>query len=140
MGKTRYVNLEQCAYTNSTDTYTNLMPNTTNSGGAFNTGTNLSNVPAASASCGNGTGAYNRQSANSGAFPLNLLAHRYINLELCAYRNAPDTYSNLLPNTPTSFNTGTNASNAAASSPTCGGGNGAYTPQSVNSPRSRWTC
>jgi hypothetical protein len=126
MGKTRYLNLEQCVYFHSPNTYTNLLPNTPTSG--FNTGTGLANTAATSPTCNpGGINAYALQSSDSGAFALDLLGHRFLNLEQCAYFDGIDIYTNLLPDTPTAeFNTGTNAANTAAAGPTCSIGTGGY--------------
>src|SRR5262252_7872943 len=126
MGKKRYVNLQQCDYNASTtDNFPNVMPNITNPSGAFNTGTNVGNTAVTSPTCGAGGSGYVVAATNSGAVALDLLGHRYINLQQCSYAGGIDDYPNILPNTPnTPFNTGTNVANTAAASLTCGPGAG----------------
>jgi|HubBroStandDraft_5_1064220.scaffolds.fasta_scaffold06565_4 hypothetical protein len=131
IGKTRYLNLEQCTFKSPGNTFENFLPNLANA--PFEAGTATSNTAAASVTCGTGSGTYPQQPVNSAAEPLDLLGQRYVNLEQCTYINTSDTFASLvtdLPNTP--FETGTDTSNGAATSPTCGPGTG-YVLQPANS-------
>jgi hypothetical protein len=134
MGKTRYVNLEQCVYFGGNNAFhTNLLPDTANT--PFNTGTNVANTPAISPTCGPASGGYTLQAGDTATFALDLLGHRYVNLEQCAYTNSASTYTNLLPNTTSSgggFNSGTSASNTAATAPTCGSGGAGFSFKAVS--------
>ena len=117
MGKTRYVNLEQCAYFGFNDTLTHFL--TEHPYRAVPYRHERRQHAVATATCGPGGFGFAQQAANTATVAMDLLGQRYVNLEQCVYDNGVDLYTNLLPNTAnTQFNTGTNTSNNAATSPT----------------------
>ncbi|WP_157537325.1 hypothetical protein [Kitasatospora azatica] len=121
----RYLNLHQCVYVGSGGHYTNVLPNTAN--GAFNTGTNVSEVPDTTLSCGQGSGGWRQAPANSAVKAFDLTAGRYLNLHQCVYFSAGQHYTAILPNTPNvNFNTGTNVSNTPDTQLSCGPGGGGW--------------
>jgi hypothetical protein len=64
---------------------------------------------------------------NSGLESMDLLDNRYINLDACDYNGATDNYTTAVgdvPNASPAFDTGTNASNTAATSLSCHAGVG----------------
>jgi hypothetical protein len=136
MGKVRFLNLDQCNYANTTVHYTSWVP-VSNNGGSFSAGSNVSSSAATSPTCGGGAGTFVLATTNSAADPLDLLAHKFVNLEQCEYGNGSQLYSTAVANTSNSggaFDTGTNSSNQAASPPpTCGSGAGGYILEPVNS-------
>jgi hypothetical protein len=137
MGKKRYLNLEQCAYSDLDDTYVQVVADTPNTG-AYTTSTNTSNTNGGTtADCGAG-GSLLHQPTNSGAVALDLLAHRYVNLHDCDYYNAAaqDSFDQFQPNSVNGsgpFTAATNSSNTADAAPICGGGIAEYPPQPQNS-------
>jgi hypothetical protein len=123
MGKTNYLNFDQCTYTAGADIFT-VWVNTSNSGGAFDTGTNVGNSTTA-LSCGPGSGGNTVAPANSGVTSLDLLANRYANFDQCEYISSTSNYTTLAAATSNAggaFDTGTDASNTAQTSVTCGPG------------------
>ncbi|MEU8546317.1 hypothetical protein AB0C81_04830 [Streptomyces roseoverticillatus] len=128
----RYLNLHQCVYVGSGGHYTNVLPNTANT--AFNTGTNASSTPDTALSCGPGGGGWTPAAANSAVKAFDLAAGRYLNLHQCVYYSAGQHYTAVLPNTPNvNFNTGTNVSNTADTTLTCGPGGGGWRLLPANS-------
>ncbi|MGW7594341.1 hypothetical protein [Streptomyces rubiginosohelvolus] len=116
----RYLNLHQCAYNNGSIIYTNLLPNTANTG--FNAGTNVSTTADTNLVCGQVSG-WRNDSVNSALYSIDLTGRsgRYVNLHQCAYNNGSIIYTNLLPNTAnTDFNTGTNVSDTKDTAVECG--------------------
>lgn len=128
----RYLNLHQCVYVGSGGHYTNVLPNTANTG--FNTGTNVSNAPDTALSCGPGGGGWSPALANSAVQAFDLTAGRYLNLHQCVYFSAGQHYTAVLPNTPNvNFNSGTNVSNTADTTLSCSPGGGGWSLLPANS-------
>ena len=126
MGKKRYLNLEQCAFTKAApddDIYTALV----DVAPTFTTATNTSNTAdPAPPTCGAGSVIHPFQPANSGADALDLLGRRYFNLQQCDYFTANfDHFSMFVTDTPNAdvFQTTTNTSNAPTNG-SCGPGDG----------------
>jgi hypothetical protein len=141
MGKTKYLNVDNCDYTNNTDdNYTNLV-HVTNSGGGFDAGTNASDT-ATALSCGPGGGSFVVQAASTAAQNIDLLAQGWFNLEQCDYIEGQTNDATWMVNdTPsTNFNSSTDASNTevnptntSATAPTCGPGSGSEPYAAENS-------
>jgi hypothetical protein len=68
----RYVNLDQCEYNSGANAYTTMV-NTSNNGGAFDTGTAATNAPQTTDTCGPGVGTWTLIPANSGVLALDTL-------------------------------------------------------------------
>ncbi|MFJ3176690.1 hypothetical protein ACIPJK_39065 [Streptomyces roseus] len=126
MGKTRYVNLHQCAYNApGVDIITSIQPNIANTN--FTAGTNLSNTPNNAISCGPGGAGYSLAPTLSSVQALDLLGKRYVNLQQCVYNaSGVDIITNIQPNVADAqFATGTDTSNTADTL-SCGPGGGGY--------------
>jgi Bacterial Ig-like domain len=110
IGKKRYLNLNQCYYYTSF-TYSNWINNTSLVN--MNAGTNVSNSIQPSVSCGSGDNGYINSSNYSSVQVLDLQNKKYLNLNQCVHNLASpsDSYTNLVNNNGTVWNTGTNASN-----------------------------
>ncbi|AUG81971.1 hypothetical protein CFP65_7390 [Kitasatospora sp. MMS16-BH015] len=128
----RYLNLHQCVYYGSGGHYTNVLPNTADA--HFNTGTNVSNAPDTSLSCGPGDGAWRQALANSAVKAFDLTAGRYLNLHQCVYFSGGQHYTAVLPNTPNvNFNAGTNVSDTPDTKLNCAPGGGGWNLVLANS-------
>ncbi|UQA97547.1 hypothetical protein [Streptomyces halobius] len=130
----RYVNVHQCVYSNGSEHYTNVLPNTGNA--SFNTATNASDTPDTTVQCGAGGGGYSLSAVNSGVYSIDMWDpdSRYLNVHQCVYSNGSEHYTNVLPNTGNaSFNTATNASDTPDTTVQCGAGGGGYSLSAVNS-------
>jgi hypothetical protein len=126
-------NLNQCEY-NGVNTYTDFV-HTTNSGGAFNAGTNASNSSQTTVSCGARAGVYVPEPTNSGVAALDVLDNRYVNLDQCEYNSGASAYTTMVDtsNSGGAFDTGTAATNAPQTTDTCGPGVGTWTLIPANS-------
>ena len=135
MGKTRYLNLNQCNFGDSagaSNLYTTWL-DTSNAGGAFDAGTNVSNTTQASPNCGPGASGFVPEPVNDAVFPFDLLGHKYVNIDQCDY-NSPNNYSTLMDTANSSgFFTGTDSSNTPQTTVTCGSGAGTYVYEPANS-------
>jgi hypothetical protein len=84
-GKVKYLNLDNCVYTNgSTQDYTNIVDDTTNDGGAFDAYTNASDTAMAE-DCGPGVAGYGHN--GSSVQNIDLLGQSTFNLDDCDYYN-----------------------------------------------------
>jgi hypothetical protein len=123
MGKTRYINLDQCIYRNgATQDLLSYFVAVTPNSPAFSAGTGTSNSPAsAPPTCGGGNANYVLNALNSGVVALDLLGQRYLNLNQCIWVNATinDRLTYTVPVTPNNplFSAGTNSSNTPTGAP-----------------------
>jgi hypothetical protein len=127
LGQSTY-NLEQCDYVNAT-------PNNFSIFVAPMAGTIASNSAATAPTCGPiATPGYGFVSVNSGVEALDLLDNRYVNLDQCVYVHSPDIYTADVDtsNAGGAFDTGTDASNTPQTADTCGAGAGGYAPSAAN--------
>ena len=128
-GKVRYINLDNCVYTNGiNDNYTNIVNDTTNASGAFDAGTNASDTATAE-SCAAGAGGYGHN--GSSVQNIDLLGQATLNLDDCNYFDP--TLGDTIQLFDTAQGSATNAANTAQSSPTCTESLGGYSYQSFNS-------
>lgn len=136
MGKTRYLNLNQCNFGNSSG-ISNLLTqwvDTSNAGGVFDAGTNMSNTAQATPTCGPGADGYVPEPENDAVGAFDLLGHQFLNIDQCMYNN-PNAYTTLVDtsNSGGAFDPGSNASNTAQTTQTCGPGAANYVNVPANS-------
>ena len=123
------------------DSFDQFQPNSVNMSGPFTAATNSSNTADAAPVCGGGIAEYPPQPQNSGVYAADTLFNRYVNIHQCTYFNsvATDHYSQIVPIVPNSagfgYSTGTNGSDTADASVTCGAGSNVtgYLPDATNS-------
>jgi hypothetical protein len=108
----KYLNLEQCEYSNGT--YETLMVG--EQGAAYAVGTNTANTANTTASCGPGAGFRLRTSSVTA---LDLLDNRYVNLESCEYNNSV-TYEAFGITAYGPYTTGTSATTTPGTIGACG--------------------
>ncbi|KPI11680.1 hypothetical protein OV450_8445, partial [Actinobacteria bacterium OV450] len=128
MGKTRYVNLQQCVYSSTNDNFTTLMP-----GGnpAFGGDTNTSNTADTAPNCQPGTATVVPNVKNTRVLPLDLLGQRYVNLQQCVYTST-ENFTTLMPGGNPAFGGDTNTSNTADTAPNCQPGTATDVPNVNN--------
>src|SRR5690606_16155152 len=128
-GTKRYLNLHQCNWRSAAGGDTSWVGNTTATAGfaGFQTGTNASNSADGTATSRPATPAAGF-AVDSNASPAGALRHganRYLNLHQCNWRSAAGGDTSWVGNTTATagfagFQTGTNASNSADGTVTCG--------------------
>ncbi|MFJ9866005.1 hypothetical protein [Streptomyces sp. NPDC101165] len=127
----RYLNLHQCAYYSTywEDHETTVVPNP---GGQAGAGTNISDTADTTPSCGPGTqiGSYEVIPLLSSAKALDLHAGRYLNLHQCVYYSSSlkDHFTTVVTSRDGRFAAGTNISDTADTTPSCGPGDGNFVP------------
>ncbi|XUL90407.1 hypothetical protein ACQ86D_30395 [Streptomyces galilaeus] len=123
----RYLNLHQCVYMPSAvvDYFTTVVPSRD---GRFTTGTNTSDTPETSRSCGAGDGNFKPSSPWAGVQSLDLNAGRYLNLHQCVYySDAQHDHITTVANVGApEFAARSNVSNTPDTTPNCGPGQGQY--------------
>lgn len=122
----RYLNLHQCAYNRPTDSDNFSAAIGSGVGSAAATGTNASNAPDASVSCGGGNAFFNPGPGLSRVQTFDLSANRYLHLHTCTYRRTgadTDLFSvgvNTVPDP--AYRARSEASNSPTSTLSCGAG------------------
>lgn len=126
----RYLNLHQCVYYSELqhDHLTVVAPG---GGSEWSSGTNVSDTPDTTVTCGPGRGLYYLAPLLSDVIALDLSAGRYVNLQQCQYYSArlADHFTTVVPTRRDGrFRTGTKVSGTADTTATCGGGDGNFLP------------
>ena len=136
-GRKRYLNLQLCSYAfGSNSWYNNVVP-TAFPNSDRDAYTTVSNAAGTALNC-SGTGGSTVAASSSGFLALDLLGKKYLNLHQCSYRESGGGggwYSSWTPTAfgGTDFDAGTNTSNTADSSLSCGDVSGSYTYQPLSS-------
>jgi len=134
-----WFNLAQCDYANSADNDNTTLFDQAESSptNAANTASNPTNSTSVLPACPASSSGIPFDGANSGAESLDILDNRYVNLDQCDYFGAgTDNYTtgvDDVPNLNPAFDAGTNASNTAQTSLSCGPGGGGWVPVAANS-------
>jgi hypothetical protein len=127
----RYLNLHHCTYYNSpSDAWFFSYGDMVYSGlpTQMDSGTNVSNTIDSTVSCGVGSGAYPQNPTWSDVNGFDLLGKRYLNIHQCTYyKSATDTWFSSINNHSfdNNYDSATNTSNVADTTPNCGPGSGA---------------
>ncbi|WP_166355168.1 Ig-like domain-containing protein [Phytoactinopolyspora limicola] len=123
VGKVRYLNLHQCAYTNGTGGWFTTIASRGDAS-TYGSGTNASNTPASALDCKPGAGSWSVSNEAMYA-PIDILGNRYLNLHQCQYVNSGRWYATFVPYS-WAYSSTTNASNTAESVVSCGSGTNSW--------------